>query len=121
MLPLAEAEGLGAHAQSLTIRTRGAVGANAASSLHSTENRGRSGRRFKLGVYFDLYSDNAADWEEEAEFNRQFQPEMVEVLLEHPGSSADLTKQRADMLRDLIGDVPITVHAPTLTLMRSST
>jgi histidinol dehydrogenase len=120
MLPLAEAEGLGAHAQSLTIRTHDTAGANAADSLPSTENRGRPGRRFKLGVYFDLYSDNVADWEEEAEFNRQFQPEMVEVLLEHPGSSADLTKQRADMLRDLIGDVPITVHAPTLTLSLAS-
>jgi histidinol dehydrogenase len=116
MLPLAEAEGLGAHAGSLAIRTRLAE----ASPASRAERPGRQQRRFKLGVYFDLYSGSLAHWRQEAEFNRQLRPEMVEILLEHPGSSSELTPERADLLRGLIGDVPITVHAPTLTLSLAS-
>jgi histidinol dehydrogenase len=116
MLPLAAAEGLGAHAESLAIRTRGAEAESAARGERAEERQ----RQFKLGVYFDLYSGNPADWQQEAEFNKQFRPEMVEVLLEHPGSSSELTPERAELLRSLIGDVPITVHAPTINLSLAS-
>lgn len=114
MLPLAEAEGLDAHARSLTIRTREPAPVR---TPHRAE---AESRRFKLGVYFDLYSDSTSDWRNEAEFNRQFQPEMTEILLEYPWSCTGLTEQRVGLLRDLIGDVPITVHAPTLNLSLSS-
>jgi histidinol dehydrogenase len=124
MLPLAEAEGLGAHAQSLRVRMNGtssSTGEERATTASRQRPQPRSLRRqFRLGVYFDLYSAEVSDWAAEAEFNRQFEPDMVEILLEHPGATADLTQERADTLRRLIGDATLTVHAATINLSLAS-
>jgi histidinol dehydrogenase len=124
MLPLAEAEGLGAHAESLRVRMNAApdstVDERSATSNRQRPQPGSLQRRFRLGVYFDLYSTEVSDWAAEAEFNRQFRPEMVEILLEYPGATADLTQERADTLRGLIGETALTVHAPTINLSLAS-
>ncbi|HZD00096.1 MAG TPA: histidinol dehydrogenase [Actinomycetes bacterium] len=124
MLPLAEAEGLGAHAESLQVRLRadGSPSADEHAAASRRRRRRPAGlrRKFGLGVYFDLYSAEVSDWTREAEFNRRFRPDVVEILLEYPGTTADLTQERADMLRALIGVPALTVHAPTITLSLAS-
>jgi len=124
MLPLAEAEGLAAHAESLRVRLRAAppaaVDERATTSNRQRHQPGGLRRRFGLGVYFDLYSAEVSDWTAEAAFNRQFRPDVVEILLEHPGATADLTQERADTLRRLVGGAPLTVHAPTINLSLAS-
>jgi sugar phosphate isomerase/epimerase len=124
MLPLAEAEGLGAHAESLRVRLRanGSTSTDEHATASRRQRRRSAGlrRQFGLGVYFDLYSTEALDWQQEGEFNRRFRPDVVEILLEYPGATADLSQERADMLRGLIGQAALTVHAPTINLSLAS-
>jgi histidinol dehydrogenase len=124
MLPLAEAEGLAAHAESLRVRMRTDGSASTdqvATASHGQRHQPTSrNRQFSLGVYFDLYSSAVSDWEQEAQFNQQFGPDVVEILLEYPGTTADLTQERASQLRGLIGDASLTVHAPTINLSLAS-
>lgn len=69
---------------------------------------------FKLGCYFDLFSTREADWIEEAEFNQQYKPEFLELMLEYPGSVQDFDFATAKRFQEIVSPIPLTVHGPTL-------
>ena len=71
---------------------------------------------YLVGLYFDLYSDRPQDWRREADFNHSMGPQLLEVMLEYPGSCADMTPAKAAELAAVLGDVSVTVHGPTLNL-----
>lgn len=69
---------------------------------------------FKTGFYFDLYSDNRKDWQIEADFNRRYNPDFLEVMLEFPLSTELFDESCAQDLLKIVDPIPLTVHGPTL-------
>ena len=73
-------------------------------------------RGFRIGFYFDLYSLRVADWATEIRYNRALSPEVLEILIEPPGSVRSLCGARAKWLARELADIPLRVHAPTLSV-----
>ena len=121
--PLVIAEKLNGHQASLEARlTRGndvgalSHGTHNNSSVLPSWQEGKNMRKFKIGLYFDLYSLDHEDWYKEHQRNIELSPEFYDVMLEIPGSIRDFKPEDITFLRNLIGSIPLTVHAPTLNL-----
>jgi len=76
----------------------------------------KQARKFRIGYYFDMFSFNPSDWQEEAEFNLAQDPEHLEVMFEIPSTCANFDGQLANTLIDYLPNIPLSAHAPSLDL-----
>ncbi|HBC0000828.1 TPA: sugar phosphate isomerase/epimerase [Vibrio parahaemolyticus] len=73
-------------------------------------------RKFGIGAYFDMYSDNQSDWNLEVIYNNSINVECLEVLLEFPGGTKYFDKHKSEHLKSLLKGIYIATHAPTINL-----
>ena len=70
-------------------------------------------RQYSLGVFFNIFNKNKKDWEKQIKFiNSLNGVEHIEVLIEE----ISLTKKDVDILKKMLKNYRIIIHAPFMDL-----